>query len=662
MADISIYLEKADALKPKSIIDQINYAFYEAGIPSPGTVVFDGKIHRFSTSDKKGDDSGYYIFFNDGFAAGQFGDWRSGEVHNWHEERFQNLTMIESIEFQKKISEAKRQRDEELKKRHEKAAETVASIWEEALPASAGHPYLQKKGVQPHGARVGSDGRLMLPLYNSSGELSSLQYIDATGRKLYHAGGAVGGCFYMMGDAGERDTIYIAEGFATAATICETMQAATVAAYSANNLPPVAETLRKQYPAAELVIVADNDKSKAGENYATQASAKSGARVVLIPNEEQDANDFVQAGGDLVALLGREKTCFFSLDTELLKNPEPIKWIIKGWLPERSTCILHGASGLGKTFTVLDMILSVAYKDSWNGCRIKNHKVAYLAGEGHAGIRWRLRAWRQHHGVEKSGNVYFSNGARTLDTQEGLQFVLSELRALEEPPKIIVVDTVHKHFAGEENSNTEVGAFIRAMDLIRDEFDATVLAIHHSGHGEGSQKRSRGGSAFKDDVDVSIAIYTEGGQTLIEQMKMKDAQKKAPIGIEIEQVIIDGVLDEDGDPVTSAVSKIVEIEQKEETKQSKQSNQSKRDIDDLIRMWRNSGAEVDGENAPILSRSAMKRYAETIENKSPSAADSWLKPSKSTSIVYRLVEAGEIEWLGDGCKIIGERALSRVIR
>lgn len=661
MANIELYSIKADSLplhlEPRPLVEQLDEAFRTAGLEPPHPIITDGKIHRFSTGFKQSsDDAGWYCIYSDNIPAGVIGSWRTGETHNFRADMPRALTVAEEFAVKAQIERARAQREIALKEKHERAAATVAEIWEAAQPASSEHQYLARKQVQTHGARIGGDGRLILPLYNDAGALSSLQYIDSTGKKIYHPGGAVGSCFYMLGDASsDEKTIYIAEGFATAATICETMHAPTVAAYSANNLPAVTGILRARYPAADLVIVADNDESKTGENYANQAAAKHGARVIVMPEVGQDANDFAVAGGDLVAIIKpTDGKKFFTSDTDLLKDPVPIKWVIKKWFPEHATCIIHGASGLGKTFTVLDMILSIAYKKEWNGKKIHNQFVAYMAGEGHAGIRWRVRAWRQHNGITDHGKIFFSNGARTIDTPEGLFFVLSELRSLEQTPKVIVVDTVHKHFSGEENSNTDVGVFIRALDTLRDEFDATVIAIHHSGHGEGSQKRSRGAGSFKDDVDVSIALYEENGQTLLEQMKQKDAQKEMPIGIRIEQVPIDGVFDEDGDQVTSAVSIPFAIEPKETTKKAKEAGVRKTDRDILVRMWRYSGAEIDTENRPFISLSAMKRYAISVEGKTEKQAKEWMNPAKPSSLVSRLLKESAIIWSEEGCRVIDE--------
>ena len=98
-----------------------------------------------------------------------------------------------------RVAAAKAARDAERKKQNDAAASTVEIIWSEGAAASPEHPYLKHKGIQPHGAKITGDGRLMVPLFDESGVLASLQYIDAEGGKLYHPGGSVSGKFCIIG-------------------------------------------------------------------------------------------------------------------------------------------------------------------------------------------------------------------------------------------------------------------------------------------------------------------------------------------------------------------------------------------------------------------------------------------------------------------------------
>jgi phage/plasmid primase-like uncharacterized protein len=204
--------------------DQLKDAMLGAGLKPPETIYLDGKVHRFNSGTKgeKGHDKpGWYIAFNDGVPAGRFGCWRSGVELTWKAEIGRSLTPVEEMAQSRRLSEAKTQRDAEQAKTREVAAQTVEIIWSEGSAASPEHPYLAKKKIAPHGARVTGDGRLMVPLFNEDGELSSIQYIAGDGDKKYHPGGATGSMFWLLGSMDNADTLYIAEGFATAATIAE---------------------------------------------------------------------------------------------------------------------------------------------------------------------------------------------------------------------------------------------------------------------------------------------------------------------------------------------------------------------------------------------------------------------------------------------------------
>lgn len=128
------------------------------------------------------------------------------------------------------------------------------------------HPYLKAKGVLGFGLRVEAEpspgyhagaGLLLVPMRDAAGMLHSLQTIDPDGGKLFMTGGRVQGCYHAIGQIGTA--LVVAEGFATAASIHEATGLAVAAAFSANNLFPVARALRQKYPSLPLVLAADDD-------------------------------------------------------------------------------------------------------------------------------------------------------------------------------------------------------------------------------------------------------------------------------------------------------------------------------------------------------------------------------------------------------------------
>jgi len=64
-------------------IGQFRSAIEVAGLSAPATIVADGKLHRFATSARSGDDAGWYVLHAGPVPAGAFGDWRTGLSLTW---------------------------------------------------------------------------------------------------------------------------------------------------------------------------------------------------------------------------------------------------------------------------------------------------------------------------------------------------------------------------------------------------------------------------------------------------------------------------------------------------------------------------------------------------------------------------------------------------
>ena len=158
--------------------DQLRDAIMGSGLTPPKEILLDGKVHRFFSGAKGSgghDKPGWYIAFGDGIPAGRFGCWRSGVESTWRADVGRKLTHTEEMTHVRRMAEAKALRDAETAKKQEIAASTVETIWIECGPASPDHPYLKAKGIKTHGARVTGDGRLVVPLFDQAGNLSSLQ-------------------------------------------------------------------------------------------------------------------------------------------------------------------------------------------------------------------------------------------------------------------------------------------------------------------------------------------------------------------------------------------------------------------------------------------------------------------------------------------------------
>ena len=124
------------------------------------------------------------------------------------------------------------------------ARSRAGKILGQSKEAPDDHPYLLSKKVKPHGLKT-SRSKLVVPLYDEESVLQSLQFISPCGDKKFLSGGRTGGCYYQIGGVPEK-MLYVAEGFATAATVQETTGKPVAVAFNAGNLKPVAQALRKK--------------------------------------------------------------------------------------------------------------------------------------------------------------------------------------------------------------------------------------------------------------------------------------------------------------------------------------------------------------------------------------------------------------------------------
>ena len=547
----------------------------------------DGRVHRFKVrGDKARQKSGWYKLFGDRLPAGAFGSWRGDVCIKWHAHGTQLLTDADREEIEAIQARVLYEREQEAKRQHAAAAQSAAHIWQTTTDAAADHPYLMRKGVKPHGLHQTADGRLVMPIYVGD-RLTSLQYIDGDGSKCFHAGGEVAAGYYMI-PAAQREsrTLYICEGYATGASIAEATGAAVVVALNAGNLLKVAPWIRTQLPDGDLVIVADNDASGVGQAKAHEAAALSGARVI-VPPEEGDANDYAQRGRDLAALLTQRRPWLIK-GRDFYKTPDPIKWLIKGWVQANAMMMCFGESGAGKTFFVLDLALTIASgMTDWHGHRVKPGPVVYLAGEGHYGLKARIAAWVHERGRDVD-DIYVSESACDLNTAEGYSRVVREINDYEARPVLIVVDTLNRFLLGDENKADDARSLIDACGKLMQQYRCSVLIVHHTGVSPDARTRARGSSAFKGAMDVELLVEAvAGGAIKVTQTKSKDTEAPPPLCFDKMQTTVPGWYDDDGDPVTSVVLEPADLGEKTEPK--KRSKAAQRGMDAYEQAARTKG-------------------------------------------------------------------------
>jgi hypothetical protein len=310
--------------------------------------------------------------------------------------------------------------------------------------------------------------------------------------------------------------------------------------------PEHAEALR----GAEVVLLPDNDAP--GRKWAqTVAESLSGLakriRIVALPRvaEKGDLTDWVEMGGtseQLAGLMNRapawvqgdpipeqERPSRFRVyrADELAALP-PVSWMVEDLLPTDALAALVGPSGKGKTFLTIDLACAVATGTRWLNQRVGlSGPVLYIAAEGTAGLRQRVAAWVTEHHAPSDLPVYFICETVNFMERSDVEHVLRATLALPAPPRLVIVDTLHRAMpGGDENSAKDVGVVITHADVLRREAGSTVLIVHHT---KKDADIERGSTAMRAACDTLLLLRDEETVRTLAVDKQKDAAQAEPI-------------------------------------------------------------------------------------------------------------------------------------
>lgn len=296
--------------------EQFRKAMADDGIGCNEEIIDDGAVHRFDVAgDRKGRRNGWYIFHSDHHVNASYGCHKRfpDEVRSWSPDGVRvELSPEQRIQREKYLAEKRAEREEEERKRHEKARVKAQKIWQSAVPC-AEHEYTTSKGVTPLEARKSgwdvwdgdkkqyvriTENALIIPLIDKKGVIHSLQAIipvgdlpegDINAKKLL-SGGAKRGLFCKLGSAKQHDrkTVYVlCEGYATGLSIHAATGHMCIVCFDNGNLPTIAKMMGDELAArgqdAIFIMAADNDqwtKGNPGLKKAKEAAELVGGLVV----------------------------------------------------------------------------------------------------------------------------------------------------------------------------------------------------------------------------------------------------------------------------------------------------------------------------------------------------------------------------------------------
>ena len=462
------------------------------------------------------------------------------------------------------------------------------------------HPYLTRKRIKQHGAIV-DEGDLHIRIINNKGKVVGTQFIDESGKKKFNYGLDYKGCFHVVGGP-IQDKCYIAEGFATAASVFEATGTPCVHALNASNITNVITALKEVKPETRFIVAGDNDQ--AGIKACEQAFKDHGVECVLPDSEGLDWNDVWIARGpeDTRKKLEPRNVLDEVIFPSDAKARLDCTYIIKGWIAENSISVVYGPSNVGKSFFCMSLAYHIAAGEEWVGSKVKRGSVLYLATEGGRAFENRLYALHKKHGFNDVSLAVRPSPINLYDAEEDIakiEAIMAEIGKRMEPVTVLVIDTLARATAGQmdENNNSEMSKLIAGLDAIRERTGVHIMLVHHSG--KDASKGARGASALRAacDTEIELSFDEETRVRTARATKQRDMETGAEINFILQTVELGE--DTDGDQVTTCIIREATREEMEEV---------------------HNDARPQGQNQKLFRKCFMQLRGERVGGPNPSGA------------------------------------------
>jgi hypothetical protein len=252
------------------------------------------------------------------------------------------------------------------------------------------------------------------------------------------------------------------------------------------------------------------------------------------------------------------------LDNDLDALP-PLRWLVKGVIPDAGIGAIYGTSGTFKSFLTLDLLAHISNGQKWFGHRVKAAPAVYVPFEGQGGIPNRIRAWRIAQSAARhperlatfepdaavGSNVAVIMEPLNLREQADRDKLVTTLTERGWAGGVLCIDTLAHASAGIEENSSAMGEMIAIFRDLQQRLGGVILLVHHSGKDE--SRGMRGWSGLHAAMDFVVECQREGEpafrQANFRLSKVKDGTTGTTFAFQMHLIPLGS--DEDGDAITS---------------------------------------------------------------------------------------------------------------
>lgn len=220
---------------------------------------------------------------------------------------------------------------------------------------------------------------------------------------------------------------------------------------------------------------------------------------------------------------------------EFLADATRPRWLIGTMIQRGYLYALTAPTNAGKTAVSLVMAVCIAAGRRFAGLDTDGGRVLILCGENQEGFKLRLLATMQLVGVtidDMEGRidvVPYSTGLATIIAR-----IAEEAKALGDL-SFVLVDTSVSFFSGvDENNNTEAFEHARTLRMLCDlpGGPAVMANCHPKAGTEREGCVPRGGSAFLNEIDCNLVVWSDGDTSELHWIGKKRGPDFDPIWFE----------------------------------------------------------------------------------------------------------------------------------
>lgn len=227
---------------------------------------------------------------------------------------------------------------------------------------------------------------------------------------------------------------------------------------------------------------------------------------------------------------------------------KPPSWLIRGIWPEHAVGFVSGPPKSFKSFLTLELAYAIATgRPFLDQHEVESPKTVLLiqAESDFGSFKDRVRRCRDHYG-DAPGLYIISNKPLYLDDDVDVDRLRAELRATQ--PDLVMFDPMASFHKSNENDTQSMQGFIRTIRELRDEFESSMLVVHHWSKTPPGEKMLRGGERMRGNSSLYGAAEAH-----IQMRRVSDDVNRSVVKVELKEWASPDEFTVQFDPDTSAL-------------------------------------------------------------------------------------------------------------